>query len=145
MNILYEDSMPYAEHFLNGLGNAKSFSTGSLGEDDLRNIDVLLVRSTTKVNKTLLQKAKQLKYVATATAGSDHLDKTFLASIGLPWGSAAGCNAIAVAEYVLSCLKTERKSVETGRRVARGGCRGERRENEKSIQDGASRAEKWGV
>lgn len=107
MNILYEDSMPYAEHFLNGLGNAKSFSTGSLGEDDLRNIDVLLVRSTTKVNKTLLQKAKQLKYVATATAGSDHLDKTFLASIGLPWGSAAGCNAIAVAEYVLSCLMAQ--------------------------------------
>lgn len=104
MNILYEDSMPYASHYLSDLGHATSFSTGSLQAEDLIDTDILLVRSTTKVNQTLLSKAAKLKYVATATAGSDHLDKPYLASRNLPWGSAAGCNAIAVAEYVLSCL-----------------------------------------
>lgn len=104
MNILYEDSMPYASHYLNGLGDAKPFSTGNLCADDLTATDILLVRSTTKVNEALLKKAQQLKYVATATAGSDHFDKVYLASRDLSWGSAAGCNAIAVAEYVLSCL-----------------------------------------
>ena len=107
MKILYEDSMPYAEHFFSPLGDIQSFSSQTLTPEDLKDIDVLLVRSTTKVTEQLLSKAQKLKYVATATAGSDHINKTMLAEKSIPWGSAAGCNAIAVAEYVLSCLVNE--------------------------------------
>ncbi|TRY29398.1 4-phosphoerythronate dehydrogenase [Aliiglaciecola sp. M165] len=107
MNILYEDSMPYAEHFFAHLGHCRAFSSGTILAVDLDNIDVLLVRSTTKVNESLIHRADKLKYVATATAGSDHLDKHYLNQRNIPWGSAAGCNAIAVAEYVLSCLMVE--------------------------------------
>lgn len=109
MNILYEDSMPYAEHFFSCLGNSQSFSSQTIQPEDLEQIDVLLVRSTTKVNHSLLRLARNLKYVATATAGSDHLDKDYLATKNIPWGSAAGCNAVAVAEYVLSCLMVEHR------------------------------------
>ncbi|WJG08293.1 4-phosphoerythronate dehydrogenase [Aliiglaciecola sp. LCG003] len=104
MNILYEDSMPFAEHFFADLGQCQAFSSGAIQPEDIADTHVLLVRSTTKVNQSLLHLAKNLKYVATATAGSDHLDKNYLDSHALPWGSAAGCNAVAVAEYVLSCM-----------------------------------------
>ncbi|GAA0858418.1 4-phosphoerythronate dehydrogenase [Aliiglaciecola litoralis] len=104
MNILYEDSMPYAQHYFPKLGNARAFSSHKIVADDLQDIDVLLVRSTTKVNEALLSKANKLVFVGTATAGSDHLDKGYLDARFIPWTSAAGCNAIAVAEYVLSCL-----------------------------------------
>jgi erythronate-4-phosphate dehydrogenase len=104
MNILYEDSMPYAQHYFAKLGNLQSYSSQQITADDLHNVDVLLVRSTTKVNEALLHSASRLRFVATATAGSDHLDKDYLHSRSIPWSSAAGCNAIAVAEYVLSCL-----------------------------------------
>ncbi|GAC13470.1 4-phosphoerythronate dehydrogenase [Aliiglaciecola lipolytica] len=107
MKILYEDSMPYAEHFFSKVGECQAYSSQTLTPEALQDVDVLLVRSTTKVTEKLLSKAHKLKYVATATAGSDHLDKPMLARKSIPWGSAAGCNAIAVAEYVLSCLMTE--------------------------------------
>lgn len=104
MKIYYEDSMPYGEYYFSDIGQCESFSSQNIKPETLIDADILLVRSTTKVNQSLLHLAKQLKYVATATAGSDHMDKPYLESIGLAYGDAGGCNAIAVAEYVLSCL-----------------------------------------
>lgn len=104
MKIYYEDSMPFAEYYFSELGQCESFSSQTIKPETLIDADVLLVRSTTNVNQSLLHLAKQLKYVSTATAGSDHIDKPYLDSIGLAYGDAGGCNAIAVAEYVLSCL-----------------------------------------
>lgn len=96
--------MPYGEYYFSELGQCESFSSQTIKPETLVDADVLLVRSTTKVNQSLLHLAKKLQYVSTATAGSDHMDKPYLDSIGLAYGDAAGCNAIAVAEYVLSCL-----------------------------------------
>lgn len=104
MNIFFEDSMPYGFEFLSELGQCQEFSHQSITPEDLSNADVLLVRSTTKVNHTLLQYAKKLKFIGTATAGTDHVDKQLLAESEIPFVSAAGCNAIAVAEYVISAL-----------------------------------------
>ena len=42
--------------------------------------------------------------MATATAGTDHVDQEYLAKRGIPFVSAGGCNAVAVAEYVLSAM-----------------------------------------
>lgn len=104
MNILYEDSMPYGEAFLSDLGNCRSFSHKTLSADDLTETDILLVRSTTKVNASLLSKANALRFVSTATAGTNHMDLAYLNARGIQASSAAGCNAVAVAEYVLSAL-----------------------------------------
>ncbi|WP_058534608.1 NAD(P)-dependent oxidoreductase [Legionella saoudiensis] len=65
--------------------------------------DVLLCRANLKVNCDLLKK-HQLRYVATASSGSDHLDKQWLASQHIQVIDAKGCNARAVADYVVSCL-----------------------------------------
>lgn len=104
MKIYYEDSMPYGEFYFSEIGECESFSAQTIKPETLIDADVLLVRSTTKVNESLLHLAKNLQYVSTATAGSDHMDKAYLQSIGLDYGDAGGCNAIAVAEYVLSCI-----------------------------------------
>ena len=104
MKIYYEDSMPYAAEFFSELGECEVFSHKMINADMLADADVLLVRSTTKVNKQLLAKNKQLQFVATATAGTDHVDQCYLASQNIPFMSAGGCNAVAVAEYVLSAI-----------------------------------------
>nr|WP_136249748.1 4-phosphoerythronate dehydrogenase [Ningiella ruwaisensis] len=106
MNILYDDNMPYAEHFFPELGNARAFSAGHLGPQDLADCEALLVRSTSKVDKTLLDQAPKLKFVATATAGFNHLDLNALKQRNITWYAAGGCNARAVAEYVISTLFT---------------------------------------
>ena len=104
MKIYYEDSMPYAAEFFSELGECEVFSHKTLNADMLADADVLLVRSTTKVDEQLLLKNKQLQFVATATAGTDHVDQHYLASQNIPFISAGGCNAVAVAEYVLSAI-----------------------------------------
>jgi erythronate-4-phosphate dehydrogenase len=104
MKIYYEDSMPYAAEFFSELGECQVFSHKTVDASMLSDADVLLVRSTTKVNANLLEGNSRLKFVATATAGTDHIDQEYLAKRGIPFVSAGGCNAVAVAEYVLSAM-----------------------------------------
>lgn len=70
---------------------------------DVVDADALLVRSVTKVDKSLLANSS-VKFVATATSGTDHLDLDWLAAQGIGVADAAGANANAVAEYVLAAL-----------------------------------------
>lgn len=65
--------------------------------------DVLLCRSTLKVNRTLLEH-HSLRYVATASSGTDHLDHSWLKSQQIQIIDAKGSNARAVADYVVACL-----------------------------------------
>lgn len=65
--------------------------------------DILLCRSTIKVNEALV-KNHQLKYVATATSGTDHLDHVFLKSQDIQVIDAKGSNASSVADYVVASL-----------------------------------------
>ncbi|CEG56429.1 4-phosphoerythronate dehydrogenase [Legionella fallonii] len=65
--------------------------------------DILLCRSTLKVNQELL-KEHHLKCVATATSGTDHLDHFFLRSQNIPIIDAKGSNASSVADYVIASL-----------------------------------------
>lgn len=104
VKIYYEDSLPYAAEFFSELGQCQVFSHRSVNAQLVADADILLVRSTTKVDAKLLQLNQGIQYVATATAGTNHLDKTYLHARQLDFASAAGCNATAVAEYVLSAL-----------------------------------------
>ncbi|MFT4995200.1 MAG: erythronate-4-phosphate dehydrogenase [Paraglaciecola sp.] len=104
MKIYYEDSLPYAHEFFAGFGECKVFSHRTVNARQIADADILLVRSTTKVNEALLHLNQQVQYVATATAGTNHMDFEYLNSRGIAHGSAGGCNAVAVAEYVLSAL-----------------------------------------
>ena len=104
MKILLEDTIPFGPEYLAELGDIRTYAWQSLTQDDVSDADILAVRSTTKVNASLLANAKQLKFVTTATSGTNHLDKHWLDSQGISWQSAGGCNAVAVAEYVLSVL-----------------------------------------
>ncbi|MDN4502637.1 4-phosphoerythronate dehydrogenase [Alteromonadaceae bacterium BrNp21-10] len=104
MKIYYEDSMPYAEAFFSTIGECQAFSGRSVTPADIEDADLLFVRSTTKVNEALIANCQNLKFVATATAGYNHIDQGYLKARNIPWYAAAGCNAVAVAEYVLSAL-----------------------------------------
>ena len=63
----------------------------------------MLVRSVTKVNEQLIQNTP-LQFVGSATIGTDHLDIPALEQHNIAWSNAAGCNAQAVAEYVITAL-----------------------------------------
>ncbi|MFC1542788.1 4-phosphoerythronate dehydrogenase [Pseudomonadota bacterium] len=69
----------------------------------LKHTDVLLTRSSTKVNRELLE-GTSVRFVATATIGDDHYDKRWLEANGISWANAAGSSTGSVIEYMTSLL-----------------------------------------
>lgn len=104
MKILIDENMPYAAELFSQLGDVIAKPGRTLTADDLVDIDALMIRSVTKVNAGLLEKADKLRFVGTATAGQDHVDQALLAERGITFTAAPGCNKVGVAEYVLSSL-----------------------------------------
>ena len=70
----------------------------------LKNADILIVRSTVKINKLLLDKTK-VKLVCSATAGKDHIDENYLQSKDINWFHCPGSNAESVVNYVMSVIQ----------------------------------------
>ena len=70
----------------------------------VRQADVLVVRTRTQVNKSLLS-GSQVRLVCTATIGFDHIDTEFCDRQGIRWISCPGCNAQAVCDYVEEAIE----------------------------------------
>lgn len=104
MRILADQNMPLVEEYFSNIGEIERFAGRDLSAAQLQDTDILLVRSITEVNHALLSQANKLKFVGTATIGTDHIDQALLAERGIAFSSAPGCNAVAVAEYVISSL-----------------------------------------
>jgi erythronate-4-phosphate dehydrogenase len=103
VKILVDENMPYAVELFSRLGNVQAVPGRPIPQDALNDADALMVRSVTKVNEALLA-GKPVKFVGTATAGTDHVDDAWLQQQGIGFSAAPGCNAIAVVEYVFSSL-----------------------------------------
>ncbi|MCF2860410.1 4-phosphoerythronate dehydrogenase [Pseudoalteromonas sp. SMS1] len=104
MKILADQNMPLVEEFFSSLGEVERYDGRTITAEQVREADVLLTRSITKVNQSLLAGAHAIKFVGTATIGVDHIDQAYLKARDIAFSSAPGCNAIAVAEYVISAL-----------------------------------------
>jgi erythronate-4-phosphate dehydrogenase len=104
VKIYYDENMPYAQEFFKDFGQLQSFTGRDLCSESVEDADVLLVRSITQVNKELLENNNSLTFVGTATIGVEHIDQDYLKSRDVNFSSAPGCNAVSVAEYVLSAL-----------------------------------------
>lgn len=69
----------------------------------VRDADVIVVRTRTKVNEALLSGFK-VQLVCTATIGFDHIDTAYCEAHGIRWMSCPGCNAQAVCDYIEEAL-----------------------------------------
>lgn len=108
LNIVADENIPYVKEAFVEFGDVKTYAGRSLDKQDLKEADILLVRSVTKVNKELLSNSS-VKFVGTATIGIDHIDTDYLREAGIGFASASGCNASSVAEYVISSILTLKK------------------------------------
>lgn len=74
-----------------------------LRAEQLVDTDVLIIRTTTRVDKQLLQDSA-VGFVGTTSIGTDHLDIDWLEQQGITWASAPGCNADSAAQYTLAMM-----------------------------------------
>ena len=102
MQIIADANMPGLEPF-EAMGTVTRVDGRSLTRQQLGQADVLLVRSVTRVDADLLA-GSRVRFVGSATIGTDHVDLGYLQSQGIRFAHAPGCNARAVAEYVLQAV-----------------------------------------
>lgn len=103
MKILADQNIPCVEEAFSRIGSVEVCPGREISREKIKNSDVLLVRTVTKVDESLLC-GTAVQFVGTATIGYDHVDVPFLRNNGTGFSCAAGSNANSVAEYVLSAL-----------------------------------------
>lgn len=74
-----------------------------IAQKDLVDADALLVRSITQVGNDLLEDTR-VRFVGSATSGTDHIDLGYLAENEIGFADARGSNANAVVDYCFSAL-----------------------------------------
>jgi erythronate-4-phosphate dehydrogenase len=91
------------EQVFSGIGDVSLTDGRAISSAQLRGVDVLLVRSVTRVDANLLQD-HPLRFVGSATSGIDHIDLQALQDRGIGFAWAGGSNADSVVDYVLSAI-----------------------------------------
>ena len=103
LNIIADENIPLVAEAFSTLGRVTVLPGRAITPAAVRDADLLLVRSITGVDEPLLDGAK-VRFVATATIGTDHVDEASLSARGIGFASAPGSNSNSVAEYVTAAL-----------------------------------------
>ena len=103
LHVVADENIPAVEQCLGPGFRVTRCNGRSLQRQQLEDADVLFVRSVTRVDRNLLE-GTPVRFVGTATSGTEHLDTDWLDGQGIPFIRAAGANANSVAEYVLSAI-----------------------------------------
>ena len=103
VRIIGDENIPCLKEAFSRLGKVESVPGRKLSAETIRNADVLLVRSVTRVNESLLENTS-IKFVGTATIGMNHVDLDYLAERKIGFASAPGSNANSVAEYIMAAI-----------------------------------------
>lgn len=107
MKIVADENLALTDYFFADLADIDYRAGRTIQPSDVQDADALLVRSVTKVTPSLLASSR-VQFVGSATIGTDHLDLQGLAAAGIQVAHAPGCNAQAVAEYVVTAILTLR-------------------------------------
>lgn len=104
MRIVADANIAYVHDAFARLGDVVTLPSAGLTREAVRDADILLTRSTVKVNRALLD-GSAVRFVATATIGIDHLDTQFLDGAGIRWTSAPGSNADSVVQWLAAAVR----------------------------------------
>ena len=97
--VIIDKGIPFLEGVFPPEIDVRYLSPEEITPEAVRYADALFVRTRTQINKGLLH-GSNVRFVATATIGFDHIDQEFCREAGIHWVSCPGCNAQAVCDYV---------------------------------------------
>ena len=107
--VIIESHIPYVGDSFLGVADAQFLPPEEITPETVRDADALIVRTRTRCDASLLEGSK-VRFVATATIGTDHIDQAYCREHGIEVVSAPGCNAPAVAQYVWASVLALRPS-----------------------------------
>ena len=97
--VIIDKGIPFLEGIFPPEIDVRYLSPEDITSEAVRHADALIVRTRTPINKGLLH-GSNVRFVATATIGFDHIDQDYCREAGIHWVSCPGCNAQAVCDYV---------------------------------------------
>ena len=104
MKVIVDNKIPYIKEAINRIADEVVFLPGAdFTKEAVKDADALIVRTRTRCNRELLE-GTQVKFIATATIGYDHIDTEYCREVGITWTNCPGCNAGSVEQYVRSVL-----------------------------------------
>lgn len=103
IRLIFEKNVPYVAGLLDQYATIRYLSADEITAAAVRECDGMIIRTRTRCDSDLLAKS-EMKLIATATIGTDHIDMPYCASRGITAVNAPGCNAPAVAQYVVAAM-----------------------------------------
>jgi erythronate-4-phosphate dehydrogenase len=103
MILVIDTKLQFARPAFERLGDVRWMETRKITREGILGADVLLIRSETRVGRELLE-GTGVRFVGTATIGTDHVDLPYLKAKGIGFASAPGSNANSVGEYIVGAL-----------------------------------------
>ncbi|GHV49857.1 erythronate-4-phosphate dehydrogenase [Bacteroidia bacterium] len=105
LKIVADDKIPYLWGVLEPYADIIYLPGSKITAGDVKDADALFTRTRTKCGAALLQ-GSNVKLIATATIGFDHIDTAFCEANGIRWVNAPGCNSSSVQQYITTALLT---------------------------------------
>lgn len=103
IKIVADSAIPFLEGVMEPYADVVYIPGNKICHEDIKDADALMIRTRTHCNAELLE-GTSVKFIATATIGTDHIDFPYCDSHGIVVRNAPGCNAGGVMEYVFSAL-----------------------------------------
>ena len=103
LEIVADVNIPCIREAFDPLGRVHPRRGEEINRKHCQGADLLLVRSVTPVTEALLA-GSRVRFVGSATAGTEHVDTDHLRTRGIAFAHAPGSNAGSVVEYVLAAL-----------------------------------------
>ncbi|MBQ0719039.1 MAG: 4-phosphoerythronate dehydrogenase [Gammaproteobacteria bacterium] len=105
MKIIADENMSAVQEVFAPYGKVETLAGRDIDAASVATADVLLVRSVTRVDEQLLE-GSRVRFVGSATIGTDHIDLHYLRQKSIDFAHAPGCNAEAVVQYMFSVFCT---------------------------------------
>ncbi len=120
MKIIADDKIPFLKGVFEDICEIEYWPGAEIDKSKLQNADALITRTRTKCNVDSLE-GTQVKMIASATIGFDHIDTSYCEANGIKWTNSPGCNAESVKQYIASVfgmLVIERGWILQGKKIA---------------------------
>jgi erythronate-4-phosphate dehydrogenase len=105
IRIVTDDRIPFLKGILEPFADVVYLPGHQINQAALRHADGLIIRTRTRCDESLLE-GTDVRFIASATSGFEHIDTRYCASHHISWFYAAGCNSSSVSQYVASALAT---------------------------------------
>ena len=103
MRVIIDSHIPHIHGLIEPRAEVLYLEPDDITRDAVKDADALIVRTRTRCNADLLD-GSRVRFIGSATIGTDHIDIDYCTSHDITVRNAPGCNAPAVAQWVFAAI-----------------------------------------